>query len=583
MPGHHFPFRKVFAAPKAVRLAVFSCAVILPLQTFDSTVELCPDRLLVTDQSSERFSIKFDEIVSIAVPSSRKVGLVLFTGTPILLRLAESDHSELLAAISARCDCPKPVPFDPPRLFKQEQGTTEKWVHCRLSNYEYLLFLNRLSGRDFQDLEHYPLFPWLQDRRALSQSFDGRSLCVKPPMDAAMAAQFQSPPFERDIAALTERCATSGVEAVPELFAIPEFTSLEHCYGLRKVLESPEVSAELHSWFSLIWSSDCKSGIAPLFSGSHPRRVSPVRPLTSLVSVSLNDCLVQAVLIVKPRSFIVRYRSATTVTDLEFRLRKPTKPPVQSPPKELGGSISKGTVFGEIDGRFVFVSGRDLWWIDGDGHISEVVLSEKPNAAISAIAAAGECLLVGSEDSSLVLYHNLQTFWRTFAYRATVVACSISIFAKVAVSALADQTVIVSSLATGRTVHVLSVTPAVAERVLVTPAWGFIVAYAVESMVNSRRHWLQVWTVNGQAVKRYPIPFAVEAWCAWRSIQGFDFIAVVGADGDVYVAEVCYIDSLECVFRAGEPVVELGYVDDLDSIVVIAREGRVWIVPFQPV
>lgn len=30
-----------------------------------------------------------------------------------------------------------------------------------LSNYEYLLFLNLLAGRTFQDLNQFPVFPWV--------------------------------------------------------------------------------------------------------------------------------------------------------------------------------------------------------------------------------------------------------------------------------------------------------------------------------------------------------------------------------------------------------------------------------------
>ena len=31
----------------------------------------------------------------------------------------------------------------------------------RVSNFEYLMFLNREAGRSFQDLTQYPVFPWV--------------------------------------------------------------------------------------------------------------------------------------------------------------------------------------------------------------------------------------------------------------------------------------------------------------------------------------------------------------------------------------------------------------------------------------
>jgi hypothetical protein len=43
---------------------------------------------------------------------------------------------------------------DPVRL-------TEKWVSRKISSFEYLAQLNFLSGRSFNDVNHYPIFPWV--------------------------------------------------------------------------------------------------------------------------------------------------------------------------------------------------------------------------------------------------------------------------------------------------------------------------------------------------------------------------------------------------------------------------------------
>ncbi|EAY16439.1 Beige/BEACH domain containing protein [Trichomonas vaginalis G3] len=38
---------------------------------------------------------------------------------------------------------------------------TEDWVNGRISNFAYLMLLNVLSGRSFNDLAQYPIFPWV--------------------------------------------------------------------------------------------------------------------------------------------------------------------------------------------------------------------------------------------------------------------------------------------------------------------------------------------------------------------------------------------------------------------------------------
>lgn len=44
---------------------------------------------------------------------------------------------------------------------KKLQEWTENWVRGRISNFSYLMYLNRESGRSFNDLTQYPIFPWV--------------------------------------------------------------------------------------------------------------------------------------------------------------------------------------------------------------------------------------------------------------------------------------------------------------------------------------------------------------------------------------------------------------------------------------
>jgi hypothetical protein len=37
---------------------------------------------------------------------------------------------------------------------------TERWRNCEVSNFDYLMYLNHLSGRSLNDIGQYPIFPW---------------------------------------------------------------------------------------------------------------------------------------------------------------------------------------------------------------------------------------------------------------------------------------------------------------------------------------------------------------------------------------------------------------------------------------
>ena len=38
---------------------------------------------------------------------------------------------------------------------------TQKWCNHEMSNFEYLMKLNTIAGRSFNDLSQYPVFPWI--------------------------------------------------------------------------------------------------------------------------------------------------------------------------------------------------------------------------------------------------------------------------------------------------------------------------------------------------------------------------------------------------------------------------------------
>ena len=42
-----------------------------------------------------------------------------------------------------------------------ETSVTQRWVRGEVSNFQYLMALNTLAGRSYNDLMQYPVFPWI--------------------------------------------------------------------------------------------------------------------------------------------------------------------------------------------------------------------------------------------------------------------------------------------------------------------------------------------------------------------------------------------------------------------------------------
>lgn len=43
----------------------------------------------------------------------------------------------------------------------KEKNFTLKWLNNEISNFHYLMLINQYSGRSFNDLNQYPVFPWI--------------------------------------------------------------------------------------------------------------------------------------------------------------------------------------------------------------------------------------------------------------------------------------------------------------------------------------------------------------------------------------------------------------------------------------
>ena len=55
-----------------------------------------------------------------------------------------------------------PISLNPRVLFKKKFSTlTESWKERKISNFEYLMELNIMAGRTFNDISQYPVFPWV--------------------------------------------------------------------------------------------------------------------------------------------------------------------------------------------------------------------------------------------------------------------------------------------------------------------------------------------------------------------------------------------------------------------------------------
>ena len=53
-----------------------------------------------------------------------------------------------------------PKSLNPKTVFRKSK-MTDLWKKRKISTFEYLIAVNRIAGRSFNDLTQYPVFPWV--------------------------------------------------------------------------------------------------------------------------------------------------------------------------------------------------------------------------------------------------------------------------------------------------------------------------------------------------------------------------------------------------------------------------------------
>jgi hypothetical protein len=169
-------------------------------------------------------------------------------------------------------------------------------------------------------------------------------------------------------------------------------------------------------------------------------------------------------------------------------------------------------------------------------------------------------------------------------YRGEIVCCAVSPAFGLVACGTRDGFVVMCSLyrrAIARVIDLHGKSPCA---LLVTDGWGFVVVCCKAVDRGEVEHTIEVYSVNGEFVRRKTVPTAVTAWTSWRSSHGFDFLLFAGEQGKVMCCEVFRLEVVNVPgCRAPSGIVALRYAKDEMAVVVACRNGEVMFCPFNHV
>ncbi|OHT15865.1 hypothetical protein TRFO_13695 [Tritrichomonas foetus] len=597
------------------------CTVIFPTESFISQFELTKELILLRFQKLRSFSIPISSITNIFMRSKFSLQIFTLTGATVLINfeLGVSSVLEVLEKLQIRnlemfqkCDF---------SAFFSAQKQTELWANRKLSNYEYLLFLNNISGRSFNDFDNYPIFPWISspitgEKRNLSSTiYESHVKYTYFPMNKTIASIYHNC-IEGPIDFLNNAEHCEKYETTPDYYSIGELTSPIKVYELRKQLESKETSEKLHLWITLIWSSQNSSGISPLFSGIHIKRNNCQINMSN--SKIVNSKSSKNTLYEKEKSSIWREKGSHNVRKHISSLNGNIityNPEInetvvsaiiqEAAPKEYGIVLltKEGSIYDcfVASSRFT-INKRNFNGITPFSHATSIdsfgyfAISYKGNSKVTIIkqtnfieldginsmtcmAADGPFLAIGNRNSGIVTFFDAWPLASSFVYRDEICSLALSTAFHVIVSGVLDSAVVICSLVTGTIVKAINISPLIPRKIVISPSWGFINIFCTEIQPGRVKNYILIVSINGELIKKFEIDFMVDKMYCWKSYDCFDYIALTSDDGNIFVAENFYIEKMKKLFEGNIPIISLYFSNETETMTIVRENGSIVIHP----
>lgn len=147
-------------------LFIIPCNIVTPKAKKLVKFSLFVDRIELLTYAGKVTRIPLFELIDIYLRKSFNVpnSIELFTmsGKSFFVQFTNHKSLSVLKAIS-NMRLPNIRSLQTAEFFEffKKKNKTDLWVHNKISNFEYLMHLNVMSGRSFNDLSQYPIFPWI--------------------------------------------------------------------------------------------------------------------------------------------------------------------------------------------------------------------------------------------------------------------------------------------------------------------------------------------------------------------------------------------------------------------------------------
>lgn len=371
---------------------------------------------------------------------------------------------------------------------------TNGWKEHRISNFSYILMLNKMSGCSFNVESQYPIFPRILDDFNDIKSIRDYKVNYQYSEEPPLFYLQRLDPFDKISKRSFDNISqiSTKFELTPEFFYLPEFlisevqvqnvifpkwanSPFDFVYKCRKILESEEVSMHLNKWIDLVWGSFrvLYCNYLPLFEYPHVQRKK------------LSDI--------------------------------PKKEPIFIERKMENKNNENKNLIKLNSHSIVICESKD--WISYYQHelANLICLKKKSNQ-----------YLVIKIDFSFDL-NQISTAFISEEFHT------------IAIGVDEGKTIFVHSLEHKLPVFLIKLDENnKADLIAISQSWGFIV---VISSKSDTQNFVTLYNINGLFIKQVKIKSIINQIVCWTNRDGFDFMCLADVNGNIYVTEIYEISE----------------------------------------
>jgi hypothetical protein len=422
----------------------------------------------------------------------------------------------------------------------------EKWRKHELTSFKFISLLNFVSGRAFVNPAVYPVFP------SPAGDFQNCNDVTLPSLDGTFIKN-------KELANSTN--FEGKLFALPELYFLPESASARQVHDNRKKLEGFQ---NLEVWICKVFGT-AKFSHRRLFAERVAPRLpfKPLEPDFSEAKVQLESEIIFA------GSFKSDHETAEfgcilrTGRHVIIRVGFAEKTVAASGNRKLGANMAEWRFWTIADRRAIIAYSKSTLSCVTDNWIfsKSVVL---PCPAFSEAVA----LVSPTRLSRFAFSANAASFTAQFCnLRERVVCFASSRRFGVTAVACGDGKLRIRSNKNGLKMATASLAGEIADVVIITKSWGYIVVKTIRTVF--------VFTVNGGFVAKSKNSARLGKWTTFRNFDGFDLVAFEDGKGKLWCFEPIDPGKVEQISIGITNVAAITFDWRRNRFVVLGADGSV--------